>query len=168
MLTSWIWKWINRAEAWQNVFGRNTIVLILYINNAICEGATESLQMKERLWTGVRSNITSHLGLIISFLHNAPQNSKQYNPNITKQLYEGIKMRGIHKCWYFSDRRYLQQNRNETDTAAAALWCAGYWGMWYLWCIWSRETRTEHVTRGKKTNRICITIFCYRVFTWCQ
>jgi hypothetical protein len=87
---------------------------------------TEILQMMERKLMGVRSNITSHLGLIISFAHNPPRNTPWYNPNISKQLQEGIKMRGIHKCRYFSDRRYVQQNRNETGGPAVALCCAGY------------------------------------------
>jgi hypothetical protein len=28
--------------------------------------------------------------------------------------------------------------------------------MWYLWSIWSREKKTEHLMRGKQTNRILL------------
>jgi type IV secretory pathway TrbD component len=66
-------------------------VIVVYIRNEIFKGATEILQMKERIWMGVRSNITSNFGLVISFAHNPPRSMPWYDPNFTKHYRRELK-----------------------------------------------------------------------------
>jgi hypothetical protein len=39
----------KQGRSMRNVFGSNTIVIVVYIRNEIFKGATEILQMKERI-----------------------------------------------------------------------------------------------------------------------
>jgi hypothetical protein len=79
--------------------------------------------MKEKLWMELKVRVISlHIFVKLLASHTMPHRTRAIMiSNITKQLYEGNKMRGIHKYRYFSDRRYLQQNRNKTDGPATAL-----------------------------------------------
>jgi hypothetical protein len=41
-------------------------------------------EMKEVIWIGVESKISTCIKVCIGFIYEAPQNSRWYNPNFTK------------------------------------------------------------------------------------
>jgi hypothetical protein len=67
------------------VYGRKTGGSVVCIENGISSRVIEIPEVKETMWMGVRSNIISHVGLVVSLVYNPSRNSRWYNPNFTKQ-----------------------------------------------------------------------------------
>jgi hypothetical protein len=44
--------------------------------------------MKEIIWVGVKERESAQIKICIGFVYNAPQSSKWYNPNFTRDLEE--------------------------------------------------------------------------------
>jgi hypothetical protein len=88
------------------VYGRKTGESAVCVKNGISSRVIETLEVNETIWMGVRSNVISHVGLVVSFVYNPPRNSRWHNPNFTRQLTEGIKLRDVHQCRNCNDGRY--------------------------------------------------------------
>jgi hypothetical protein len=43
-------------------------------------------EMKEVMWIGVKCKTSPYIKVCMSFIYKAPQNSRWYNPNFTKEL----------------------------------------------------------------------------------
>jgi hypothetical protein len=89
------------------VYGRKTGGSVVCIGNGVSSRVIDIPEVKEKIWMGVRSNIISHVGLVISYVYNPPRYSRWYNPNFTRQSTEGIKLRDMHQCRQCNDGRYV-------------------------------------------------------------
>jgi hypothetical protein len=68
-------------------FGRNPGGLVVYIGDGISKRVTEIMtNMKEVLWVGVSKKRYSKIEICIGFIYNAPQSSRWYNPNFSREL----------------------------------------------------------------------------------
>jgi hypothetical protein len=68
-------------------FGRNTGRLVVYVKNSIGKKVIGiATEMKEVIWIGVKSKTNPCIKVCISLVYKAPQNSRWYNPNFTKEL----------------------------------------------------------------------------------
>jgi hypothetical protein len=73
-------------------FGRNPGGLVVYIREGIIKRFTEiTTNMKEVLWVCVIKKRNSKVEICIGFVCNAPQSSRWYNPNFTRELEEDMK-----------------------------------------------------------------------------
>jgi hypothetical protein len=71
-------------------FGRNPEGLVVYIGEGISKRVTEvTTNMKE---VGVSKKRYSKAEICIGFVYNAPQSSRWYNPNFTRELEEDMKI----------------------------------------------------------------------------
>jgi hypothetical protein len=50
------------------------------------------MKLLETIWMAFGSNVTSHVILIIRFVHKPPRNSRLYNPNFAKQSDGGTEL----------------------------------------------------------------------------
>jgi hypothetical protein len=73
-------------------FGRNPGGLVVYIGEGISKRVTEiATNMKEVSWVGDSKKRYSKVEICIGFVYNAPQSSRWYNPNFTRELEEDVK-----------------------------------------------------------------------------
>jgi hypothetical protein len=64
----------------------------VFIREGISKRVTEiALNMKMILWVGVSKKRNSKVEICIDFVYNAPQSSRWYNPNFTRELEEELK-----------------------------------------------------------------------------
>jgi hypothetical protein len=57
----------------------------VYVKNSLSKNVIEiATEMKEVIWIGIKSKLSPCIKVCISFIYNAPQNSRWYNPKFTK------------------------------------------------------------------------------------
>jgi hypothetical protein len=73
-------------------FGRNPGGLVVYIRQGISKRVTEiATNMEEIVWVGVSKNRNIKTEICIGFIYNAPQTSRWFYHNFTRELEEEMK-----------------------------------------------------------------------------